>query len=310
MSQSNDAFIEIHRDSVQTWESDQMGHLNVQFYMEKAQSGLASLFAEMGLGPRALRAAGQRLDVQDHHVRFLREQRPGAPFYLVGGVLSAQPDLFVVYEEMRATLGDTPAATFRAEVRLVDDATGAPVPFPQAVIDAGGKLRGELPKHGMPRGLTLNPPRAPITLAQAEERGLIATYQGEVLERMCDGQGYMNKRHYMGLVSDSIPNLLVKTRGDDRSNNGNIGGAALEYRFVYFKRPKCGDILKLRSGLKQVTEKTYTWSHLMFDGESGEMIAASEAVAIALDLVARKAIPVPEEMRKHLSSLVIDGIGV
>ncbi|MBV1933674.1 MAG: thioesterase family protein, partial [Parvibaculaceae bacterium] len=220
MSQQNDAFIEIHRDSVQTWESDQMGHLNVQFYMEKAQCGLASLFAEMGLGPRALRAAGQRLDVQDHHVRFLREQRPGAPFYLVGGVLSAQPDLFVVYEEMRATLDNTPAATFRAEVRLVDDATGSPVPFPQAVIDASGKLHGELPKHGMPRGLTLEAPRAPITLTQAEERGLIATYQGEVLERMCDGQGFMNKRHYMGLVSDSIPNLLVKTRGDDRSNNG------------------------------------------------------------------------------------------
>lgn len=310
MSQQTNAFKEIHRDSVQTWESDQMGHLNVQFYMEKAQSGLSSLFAEMGLGPRALRAAGQRLEVQDHHVRFLREQRPGAPFYLVGGVLSAEPDLFVVYEEMRATLDDTPAATFRAEVRLIDDATGTPISFPQAVIEASAKLRGELPAHGKPRGLTLEAPRAPMTLAQADERGLVPTYQGEVLQRMCDGKGFMNKRHYMGLVSDSIPNLLVKTRGDDRSQSGSIGGAALEYRFVYFKRPRCGDILKLRSGLKQVTEKTYTWSHLMFDGESGEMIAASEAVAIALDLVARKAIPVPTEMRKHLSSLVIDGIGV
>lgn len=310
MSQQTDAFIEIHRDSVQTWESDQMGHLNVQFYMEKAQSGLTSLFAEMGLGPQALRAAGQRLDVQDHHVRFLREQRPGAPFYLVGGVLSAEAKRFVVYEEMRATLGDVPAATFRTEVRLVDNVTGAPIAFPQAVIDASAQFRGDLPTHGKPRGLTLEAPRAPITLAQAEDLGLIATYQGAVLERMCDGQGYMNTRHYMGLVSDSIPNLLVQTRGDDRSNNGNIGGAALEYRFVYFKRPKCGDILKLRSGLKQVTEKTYTWSHLMFDAESGEMVAASEAVAIALDLIARKAIPVPEEMRKHLSSLVIEGIGV
>lgn len=310
MSQQTDAFIEIHRDSVQTWESDQMGHLNVQFYIEKAQSGLTSLFAEMGLGPRALRTLGHRLQVQDHHVRFLREQRPGSPFYLVGGVLSADADRFVVYEEMRATLDDTPASTFRAEVRLIDAKTGTPVPFPQAVIEASARLRVELPTHGKARGLTLETPRAPITLAQAEERGLIATYQGEVLHRMCDADGFMNTRHFMGLVSDSIPNLLVKTRGDDRSNNGNIGGAALEYRFVYFKRPKCGDILKLRSGLKQVTEKTYTWSHLMFDAESGEMVAASEAIAIALDLVARKAIPVPEAMRKHLSSLVIEGIGV
>ena len=74
--------IDVARSSVQTWQSDQMGHMNVQFYMEQATQGLAALGVHLGLGPRFSAAEGARLAAREHHVRFLREQRPGAPFTL------------------------------------------------------------------------------------------------------------------------------------------------------------------------------------------------------------------------------------
>ena len=86
---------------------------------------------------------------------------------------------------------------------------------------------------------------------------------------------------------------------------GNVGGAALEYRTYYTKRPQAGDIIAVRSGLIGISEKAYTWGHWMFDLESGETIATAEAVAISMDLEARKAIPIPDELRSALEAMRI-----
>ncbi len=302
--------IEVARSSVQTWECDQMGHMNVQFYVEKAGQGLAALSLALGLGPRVSRGEGARLFVRDHHVRFLREQRPGAPFFIRAGVLEVRDFGLRVYEEMVNTVSGEPAASFIAEVEWLDEETRETKPLPAKAKTAAKNLVVELPVHGSPRGLEIYEPRPAPKLKEADAMGMVRTWQGEIETPQCDGQGFLTIRHFMGIVSDGIPNLLAQTSGADRSKTPTVGGAALEYRFVYRRHPRVGDVLTLRSGLKQVGPKTYTWCHWLFDLETGEAIATAEAVAIALDLTTRKAIPIPEEMRANLKSLVIEGLGV
>lgn len=297
------------RSSVQTWECDDMGHMNVQFYVAKANEGLNVLAHHMGFGPQKSRNADAILLPREHHIRFHREQRPGAPLSLEGGVTGRDGDVLKVYEELTNTASGVVAATVNADVILADRQTRAARPLPGVMDEAIDNMATELPEHGKARGLDLGPPVDAPTLAQAEEMGLFYTWQGVVKPGQCDAHGFMNQQHFMGLVSDSIPNLLSQTRGDDRSNDPNIGGAALEYRFVYRSWPKEGDILTLRSGLKHVGPKTYTWAHWMFDVETGRAVATAEAVAVTLDLVARKAIGIPEAMREHLESKLVDGIG-
>jgi acyl-CoA thioester hydrolase len=302
--------IEVARSSVQTWECDQMGHMNVQFYVEKAGAGLAALSLALGLGPRVSRGEGARLFVRDHHVRFLREQRPGAPFFIRAGVLEVRDFGLRVYEEMVNTVSGEPAASFIAEVEWLDEETREMKPLPAKAKAAAKQLVVDLPVHGSPRGLEIYEPRPAPKLKEADAMGMVRTWQGEIETPQCDGQGFLTIRHFMGIVSDGIPNLLAQTSGADRSRTPTVGGAALEYRFVYRRHPRVGDVLTLRSGLKQVGPKTYTWCHWLFDLESGEAVATAEAVAIALDLTTRKAIPIPEEMRANLESLVIEGLGV
>lgn len=302
--------IEVARSSVQTWECDQMGHMNVQFYVEKAGSGLAALALALGLGPRNARNEGARLQVSDHHVRFLREQRPGAPFFLRAGVLEVRDFGLRVYEEMVSTVSGEPAATFIAEVQWVDDESREVKPLPAKAKAAAQALAVELPAHGAPRGLELYDPRPAPKLSDADAMGMVRTWQGEVDAARCDVQGFLTIRHFMGIVSDGIPNLLAQTSGSDRSKTPTVGGAALEYRFIYRRYPRTGDVLTLRSGLKQVGPKTYTWCHWLFDLETGEAVATAEAIAIALDLTTRKSIPIPDEMRANLETLVIEGLGV
>ena len=169
----------------------------------------------------------------------------------------------------------------------------------------------EIPPHGQPRGLTLHPPREPApTLAEAGELGMIATYQGVVRPSECDSHGEMLPRYFMARVSDAIPNLLVQTSGRNRGDGGNTGGAALEYRFLYRQRPRAGDVVAVRSGLRAIGAKTYIWAHWLFDVETGQAIATSEAVAVAMDMTTRKAIALPDELRARLEPLMIEGLTV
>ncbi len=79
--------VEIWRGGVNTWECDEMGHLNVRFYVSRAMEGLVGVAGALGL-PGAFRAnAGATLLVKDHHIRFLREARPRAALHMVAGVL-------------------------------------------------------------------------------------------------------------------------------------------------------------------------------------------------------------------------------
>ncbi|KAB7741221.1 hypothetical protein F2P47_05605 [Parvibaculum sedimenti] len=300
--------IDVARSSVQTWQSDQMGHMNVQFYMEHATQGLAALGIYLGLGPRYIAADQARLIARDHHVRFLREQRPGAPFTIRAGILDVTDFGLRVYKEMWNTVSGEIAATFTADVELLDEDSHEMKPLPAKTIAAAKSLIIELPAHGAPRGLTLTPPRTAPKLADTKE--LVFTWQGQIQADQCDAQGYLSARHFMGVVSDSIPNLLGQLMGDDRSQNRKVGGAALEYRFHYHRFPRVGDVLTLRSGLKEVGPKTYTWCHWLFDLERGDAIATAEAVAISLDLEARKTIPIPDDLRAKLEGLVVPGLGV
>ena len=90
--------IEVARSSVQTWECDQMGHMNVQFYVAKAEDGLAALASALGLGHHVQRREGTVLVAREHHIRFHRELRPGAPFVVRGGVLRALIEGLEFYE--------------------------------------------------------------------------------------------------------------------------------------------------------------------------------------------------------------------
>ncbi len=301
--------IEVYRNSVPTWESDMMGHMNVQFYVEKATIGLAVLGHHLGLGPDFVRKQNARLVVRDHHIRFLREQRPGAPLSIRAGVLEAFPDHLRIYEEMINPATSEVAATFIAEVELRDLQTRDVRPIPEAAALAADKLRADLPDHGAPRGLERRPPRIGPTLSEAEKCGMVQTYLGEVRPTMVNEDGVLAARAYMGIISDAVPNLLSRMRNEGVSLR-EMGGAALEYRFVYRQEPKVGDLITMRSAIKDFGEKTYTFCHWIFDLTTGEAVATAEAIAISLDLKARKAMAIPEEIKALLKKEVIRGLQV
>lgn len=304
-------WIDCGRNSVQTWDCDQMGHMNVQFYVQRVEDAVAHLAHHIGLGPAVAREANARLTPRQHHFRFHRELRPGAPYWLRAAPVYLPPNQMAVTTEMLATGGDVIACAATGLYEWTDVSSRAVLDFPEEARDKAQTLIQTMPSSALERGIDVNaPPRATADLAEAERMGLIVAYRGEVSSEHCDAAGHLRVRDYMGRVSDAIPNLLLQTTGRDRSaeTERRTGGAALEYRFVYRKPARAGDLISVRSGVKSIGAKTYNWVHWVLNEETGEALATAEAVAVAMDLDARKAIPIPDALRGDLDRLIVPGL--
>lgn len=301
--------VEVYRNSVQTWECDQMGHMNVQFYLDKAASGLTVLAQHLGLGPAFTAREGARLRARQHHVRFHREQRAGMPLCLCAGILEVNTEQLSVYLELTNPATEEVAATFVVEAELARTDSGQHLPLPAAAQELARTLGTQLPTHGAPRGLELYPPRPAPNLEQARSLAMSQTYLGPVLPSMCGPDGLLADRSYMGIISDAVPNLLTRTR-KGMQDQGKIGGAALEYRLVYRSRPRADAILCLQSGIKALGDKAYILGHWLFDYATGEAVATTEAVAVMFDLEARRAIRIPDGARATLERLIVPDLSV
>ncbi len=275
--------IELLSGSVQAGECDIMGHMNVRHYLARGRSALASLGIALGLGPAALRARGLHLRVIDQHIRFNRELAPGTPFVIRGGVLERRGDTLRVLLEMRNVRKDIVAATMVDEIMLADG-EGALSPAgvePEALV--------ELPEHAAPRGLSVTPPSSPMPRARADALGLRRIQLGMVEQDDCDPAGLMREESVIARIWDGLPHLTTFIRADAK-----LGGAALEYRIVYYRPARLGDVIETRCGLRAIGGKTTEWNYYLHDAETGEPIAAAASIGVAFDLATRKAVA-PDE---------------
>lgn len=295
--------------SVQTWECDSNGHWNIQFYVARLNDAVTALALPLGLGPRFLRENGLRLLATDQHVRFHKELRPGAALTLTGGIVAVAAEGLTVYQEIRQSVSGALSATATTSLALVDASTRASARLPAGVGEKASPLMTTVPEEGAVRGVASGPPRPAPSWDEAERLGLLFTYQGPVAAADCDANGFMEPRACMARISDSVPNLIARSRGRSHSEKG-MGGAALEYRYALLGKPRAGDLLAIRPGLKAVGGKTVTWAHWIIDRETGAAVATVEGVTVVLDLATRRAVALEGEARAKLERLIVPGISL
>jgi acyl-CoA thioester hydrolase len=287
----------IGKGSVQQEECDVMGHMNVRHYVARAVDALDWLMLEAGLPP-----SRGRLAVMDQHLRFLREMSPGTPFTIRGGIIGGSENRLRTVLEIRNSATDAPAATLVTDLGLWGGAA-----LPEGLVTE--PLQVAMPENAGPRGLGFDPPRAMPDRAAAHAMGLTEGYRGAIRPHECDTSGVMRPDVIIARIWDGVPNLRNRGTGVGIQEEG-MGSAALEYRVAQFRPLHAGQLLTVCSGLKALGEKTTTWTHLVHDGETGAVVAAAEAVGIAFDLRARRAVAIPPERRAALEALLVPGLGL
>ena len=302
---------EVWRGGVNTWECDEMGHMNVRFHLARALEGLAGLARRLRL-PDAFRLrAASTLLVREMHVRFLREAHAGAPLHMTGAVTrfgECDADLCLILTHPDGA----PASTFLLRVEH-----GAPdgrvFPWPTRARAAAEALTRPLPAAAAPRSLGFgDPPPVTASLARAEALELATITRGVVGPAGCDIHGALRPDEFMGRVSDGASRLMrpVRDAAAAASPGARVGGAVVEYRLLMLDRAEAGDHLEIRSGLAEVGERVTRVVHWCLDPEGAGVWVSSEAVVVCFDLDARRILPLSAEARAALTPRVVQGLGL
>lgn len=131
------------------------------------------------------------------------------------------------------------------------------------------------------------------------------TYKGIVQQWHCDHMGHMNVMWYVGKFDEATWAFFAELGLKPAELRAqNKGMAALEQNIKYLREALPGDLLEIYTKPLEVRNKTIRFVHTMIDCEIGETAATCELVAAHLDKAARKAIALPDEVRKKALSLI------
>lgn len=298
------SMIATQRSTVNSWECDRMGHLNVQFYLARWSDAIAHLGLKLGFQPSQARARRIALLASEDRIQFKRELREGAITTIHACVREVLPRGLVVHGEMREGETGISSAAFDSIITCCDLNDDCEIPLPDEVRSRAEAMAGacDLPPPMPPQG---GPPPPSGVVA-----GMYETGRGAVNSWEIDWYGAMAPRFFMARFSDAAAHLLAGAGLDARMmRDRNWGSAALDYRLTYERRLRAGDAIVIKSGLLEVREKVWRFCHLLLDSATGEVVARGEIVALLFDLQTRKSFPFPDDIRARIEPLILGGAG-
>lgn len=287
-----------------------MGHMNVRFYVARAMEGMVGVADALGLHGTFHAHANATLLVKDQHIRFLREARPGAPLHMVAGILDVSDSEARILQLIVHSGSGELAASLQTVVSHVTAQEERPFAWSTATRSRAEAFAVSVPDRAAPR--SLSPMSSPgfANLSEAVRLGLVRLSAGAITPQDCDAFGRMRPETFIARVSDGVPALAAAFRegasGVDRS--ANVGGAVIEYRLSHRAWPRAGDRFEIRSGLAGIDARTQKVVHWMLDPVSGEAWGTAEAIAVALDLKARKMIPNSAADQSRLRPRITPGL--
>ncbi|MBI1238713.1 MAG: hypothetical protein GC199_05155 [Alphaproteobacteria bacterium] len=287
-----------YRGYVNAWECDEMGHMNVQFFLGKAEEATHALAARLGLRPAD--PDGALLRARSHHIRFHREMRPSDLVVIRSGVVETAGDRARVLHTLEEGLSGALATTLTLEATIIDRA-GDARPLPH---DAAISLATDTIPQAAPRAATLSSLPA-ADLAQADADGLIESIRNVVQPTECDAAGAMTPRAVMGRFSEAqghfwahigIPRHEQAARG--------LATATTEYAIRYHALPRAGTCLSVRTGLAGLTQRTVRMRHWVFDAMTGAALVSAEGIALLMDKAVRRAVAIPDDVHARMARVL------
>ncbi|MDP1691930.1 MAG: thioesterase family protein [Burkholderiaceae bacterium] len=288
------------RGSIKTWECDQWGHLNVQFYQARASDALAVLSFQLGLTPSRQRATGVILLPVTDRILFRRELRAGDILFVRSGVRAIATDgtLDVASRMINRETGIESAA-FETRLRLVAPGSGEGLPWPDDMLAAAAARAGDLLEAPPP------PQMAVVVPPQQQVDRLLLTYRGSVETWECGPGGIAEPRAHIARFNDAITHLF-RAMKIDRGElfASGLGSAALDYAITYRQPLRAGQAVEIRSGVLAVGDKVYHLVHHVVDAATGAVLTTILVAALFFDLAARKSVAIPEAVRREAEGLI------
>jgi len=282
--------IPCYRGAVDAWECDQMGHMNVQFYMTKGSEAFGHLQNALGLSPDRIRMEKRGLRFKSMRTQYKAEVHAGSVVHGVAGIRKLDGDFLHCFIQLFETAYDRLSASYEFVAQYTDFKTDEVLPLPTDIREAAENLADE---H-----ISLYKP-APFVGAMMPVRPLDHMFESsrsavDVWE--CDPFGYVEYRHVVGYFSDAASHIIAAvglTRGLIRERN--LGSAALDYYTEFHAPIRRSMPVLLKSGLMQAEGKLFRFGHHLIDLDSGKIAASTSVLGCYFDMTSRKSVLLPPE---------------
>ena len=306
----------LHESVVTPDEIDSLGHMNVRFYLMRADRANRSLLASIGVRE----GQGRIIRRLDAYTRFHREQFAGARLNTLGGLIAVEgadeASEICAYFEIRNPDNDQLAATFILRSQLVDVASQQAAAIEPGAGHDIGSVSIEVPDYGRPRSLSLATP-GHVSLEELESvvsdeptPGMMSGRRESIVyAEDCDEKGRLREdMDLMFVLHRPPPGEQVEQAGPPimRDSSGRrYSWAMIETRSVVWARPMAGDGIVSIGADIATGEKWRQSRRWMFVKESGLLLGVSDSVGICIDLDARKSIPMPTEIREAIERTAV-----
>jgi acyl-CoA thioesterase FadM len=130
------------------------------------------------------------------------------------------------------------------------------------------------------------------------------TLRRPVAPRDCDILGHMNVAAYIDAVSDAMFTLQgVAGLGRREIDATRRSFVAAHIEADYRAEMLAGDVLTMDSRVLSIGTKSARFAHVMTRLSDGATVFTAENVSVHFDLAARRALPIPDDLRQALDRL-------
>ena len=292
----------IYKNSVQLHEIDNLGHMNVQYYLKHCLDSCILNFKINNLISYNSNKE-ESIVLEKVNIRYLNEQRLGAPFSINFYISKIENDKILILQEMENLETKKISSTFILSFKIRKQIKMIKNKFENFLMDYPNKFK-IAPSYAEIRGL-LNINKLKLSYKKLlDYPKIFNTFCGIAKNKDSNNSETLDAADYMGIVSASVPNLLMMS--NHSISKTNIGGAAVEYEFYFNEFVKTGTCIKLLSGLRNIKNKTYTWSHWLIDIDKEKILAEANAVIVTMDLKKRKSVQIPNKMKVALEKIILE----
>ena len=292
----------IYKNSVQLHEIDNLGHMNVQYYLKHCLDSCILNFKINNLISYNSNKE-ESFVLEKVNIRYLNEQRLGAPFSINFYISKIENDKILILQEMENLETKKMSSTFILSFKIRKQIKMIKNKFENFLMDYPNKFK-IAPSYAEIRGL-LNINKLKLSYEKLlDYPKIFNTFCGIAKNKDSNNSETLDAADYMGIVSASVPNLLMMS--NHSISKTNIGGAAVEYEFYFNEFVKTGTCIKLLSGLRNIKNKTYTWSHWLIDIDKEKILAEANAVIVTMDLKKRKSVQIPNKMKVALEKIILE----
>ncbi len=298
---ANSKLLDTYLGTVDAWECDNMGHMNVRFYIARFGQATGQFANAIGLAPGRQRGERLALAALESRILFQREAHAGDVLRMRTGLRDLSSKTALMCHQLLNIESGVVAASSETTVALFDLAARKVRPWAGDLRSSLERLRDPCVEIPEPRDLETKPiPMTPVA-------GMFETNRSAVNSWEIDHLGHMSAEFYITRFSDAANHLLSRlgvSAGQLRDRNW--GMAALDYRLRFLRELSAGDSIVVRSAMHDVGRKVYRFFHHLCDVDTGEVVTTLEVAGLFFDKSTRKSFDLPPEIRARAEGLLVE----